>query len=366
MNDKYLLTATIRSDGSSKFGENNRYAYFPSVAAAWNISNEGFMKNMTFFNSLKLRAGYGQTGNQEFNPVDAALAVSTYNGYNNQGVNHFANPNLKWETVSSIDAGIDFTILNKKVWGFVDYFSKKTPDPILDFAVAEPTAGSGTIYKNMDGVQAQEGWVTNKGVEVSLGAQIVENKDFSWDVSANATFVKNKFEAPDLTNVPFVKYTGGLHGQGSSGAYAQVLAAGQPIDVFYLKEFQGFDKTTGLGIYGAQPGFAGDPNPKVFVGFSTNLNYKKWGLTINMHGSFGSLIYNNTNMSVLNVNNIVGGRNIISNLVGNGESTANAITPSTRFLESGDYMKLGNAAINYQLGNIGKFIKGATIYVNGE
>jgi iron complex outermembrane receptor protein len=364
--DKFLVTATIRSDGSSKFGENNRYAYFPSVAAAWNITNEGFMKNSTLFNTLKLRVGYGQTGNQEFNPVDAALAVSTYNGYNNLGVNHFANPDLKWETVTSVDAGLDFTILNKKIWGYVDYFSKKTTDPILDFAVAEPTAGSGTIYKNMDGVQAQEGWVTNKGVEISIGAQLVQNKNFSWDVTVNGTFVKNKFESPDLTNVPFVKYTGGLHGQGSSGAYAQVLAAGQPIDVYYLKEFQGFDKTTGLGIYGAQPEFAGDPNPSLFTGFSTNLNYKKWGLTINMHGSFGNLIYNNTNMSVLNVNNIVGGRNIISNLVGNGESTANAITPSTRFLEKGDYMKLGNASLNYELGNIGKLIKGATIYLSGS
>ncbi|HRI20404.1 MAG TPA: SusC/RagA family TonB-linked outer membrane protein, partial [Panacibacter sp.] len=363
--DKYLFTGTIRSDGSSKFGKNNRYAYFPSVAAAWNISNEDFMKNGTFFNSLKLRVGYGQTGNQEFNPVDAALAVSTYNGYNNLGVNHFANPDLKWETVESIDAGIDFTILNKKVWGYVDYFSKKTKDPILDFAIAEPTAGSGTVYKNMDGIQAQKGWVTNKGIEVSLGAQLVEKKDFSWDISANATFVKNKFESPDLKGVPFIKNTGALNGQGSSGAYSQVIAAGQPIDVFYVPTFLGFDKTTGIGQY-TPAGFAGDPNPNMFLGLSTNLNYKKWGLTINMHGSFGSLIFNNTNMSVLNISNIVGGRNIISTLVGNGESTANAITPSTRFLESGNYMKLGNAGINYQLGNIGKFIKGATIYVTGS
>lgn len=359
--DRYTLTATIRSDGSSKFGKNNRYAYFPSVAVAWNVTNESFMQDVKLFNSLKVRVGYGQTGNQEFNPVDAALSVGTYNGYNNFSANHFANPNLKWETVKSIDAGIDFTILNKRVWGTVDYFNKRTDDPILDFVISEPTAGTGTVYKNMDGIQAQKAWVTNKGIEVALGASIIETKNFTWEISGNVTLIKNKFESPDLSNVPFVKNTGGLHGQGSTGAYSEVIAAGQPIDVFYLPVFLGFDKTTGIAQYSAQPEFAGDPNPKAFVGFSTTLDYKKWNLTVNMHGAFGNKIFNNTNMSVLNVNNIVGGRNIIASLVGNGESTANAITPSTRFLESGDYMKLGNVGLGYQVGNIGKFIKGANI-----
>ena len=100
-NDRFLLTGTFRSDGSSKFGENNKYAYFPSVAGAWNITNEDFMKNNGFINSLKLRVGYGETGNQEFNPVDAALQTQTYNSYNNHSVNHYGNPDLKWETVTA-------------------------------------------------------------------------------------------------------------------------------------------------------------------------------------------------------------------------------------------------------------------------
>jgi len=346
--DKYLLTASFRADGSSKFGKNNKYAYFPSVAAAWNISNEEFLKNSTFINQLKLRAGYGQTGNQEFSPVDAALAVAQYTAYNSLSPVHYPNPDLKWETVSSIDIGLDFSILNNRIFGTFDYFDKKTTNPILDFVISKP-APAGTVYLNMDGIQAQKAWVTNKGFEIMLGGAIVAKKDFTWNISVNATFVKNKFQSPDLSKIPFVKNTGALHGQGTSGAYAQVIAADQPIDVFYLTQFKGFDQN-GIGIYGSDHVFSGDPNPSVYTGFSTDLNYKNWALIINMHGSFGNLIYNNTAMSVLNISNIVGGRNIASDLVGNKESTANAITPSTRYLESGDYMKLGNATLSYKIG----------------
>ena len=259
-----------------------------------------------------------------------------------------------------------FYYFKKQGLGFVDYFDKKTKNPILDFVIPQPTAGGGTQFKNMDGVQAQKAEVTNKGVEVSVAAAIVQKKDLIWNVSFNATFVKNKFLAPSLGNVPFVKNTGGLHGQGSSGAYAEVIANGQPIDVFYVPQFNGFDKTTGIGQYSGTPVFSGDPNPKTYIGFNTDVTWKKWNVSISTHGSFGNLIYNNTAMSVLNISNIVGGRNIASGLLGNGENVANAITPSSRFLEKGDYMKLGNVTINYNLGNIGKFIRNANIYASGS
>ena len=363
--DRFLLTGTFRSDGSSSFGSNNKYAYFPSVAAAWNVLNENFLKNNTLFSTLKLRVGWGETGNQQFNPVDAAYSVGVYNGYNNFSVSHFGNPDLKWETVTATNAGIDFAILNNKIFGTIDYFNKKTTDPILDFAISEPTAGSGTVYKNMDGKQAQEAWVTNQGVEISIGAAIISKKDFQWNLSVNATFSKNRFESPDLSHIPFVKNTGALHGQGSSGAYSEVIASGQPIDVFYLHKFEGFDQN-GIGKYSADLQFSGDPNPSVYTGLSTDLSYKNWTLTLNMHGSWGNLIYNNTAMSVTNISNIIGGRNIQKQLLGNGESTANAITPSTRFLEKGDYMKLGNATISYRVGNVGKFVKGLNVYLSGS
>ncbi len=371
-NDRYLLTATFRADGSSKFGENNKYAYFPSVAAAWNITNEDFMKNSSIFNSLKLRIGYGQTGNQEFNPTDAALSVQYYSSFNNSNVVHYGNPDLRWETVTSVDAGLDFTILKSKLWGFIDYFDKKTTNPIVDFPVSLPSAG-GTLFKNMDGEThptvgyTQKAWITNKGVEVSLGAAIIEKTDLTWTISANATFVKNKFVSPEIAELPFLKNTGGLHGQGTSGAYSEAIANDQPLDAFYLPLFQGFDKTTGVQPPSGPPVFGvGDPNPSTYYGLTTELGYKKWSLSINAHGSFGNMIFNNTAMSVLNISNIIGGRNIASNLIGNGESTANPITPTTRFLEKGDYFKLGNATINYNLGKLGKYAKNINLYVSGN
>ena len=356
--DKYLLTGTFRGDGSSKFGKNNKYAYFPSVAAAWNITNEDFMKDVKFFNSLKLRAGYGETGNQEF-PSDASLDVYRYTGYQQLNSVHFGNPNLKWETVKSLDIGLDFSFLRGRVYGAIDYFDKRTDDPIFLTVVSQPTQGGGSLYTNLNGA-----YVTNKGVEVSVGADIVTGENLRWSANANVTFVKNKFvfEPSGLNPLAF---TGALHGQGTSGAYSQAIANGQPINVFFLRTFNGFDKD-GIGEYSSVPGYVGDPNPTMFMGFSTDIGYKKLNLNLGFHGSFGNKIYNNTAMSVLNISNIVGGRNIAAGLVDAGESVANAITPSTRFLESGDYIKMHNATLSYKFGNIGSFVKNLNVYVSGN
>ncbi len=360
--DRYLLTATMRSDGSSKFGKNNRYAYFPSAAIAWNVKEESFMQNQKLFNTLKLRVGYGATGNQEFNPVDAALPVAVYTANNAYTPVHFANPDLKWETVSSINGGVDFGIKNNRIYGSIDYFYKKTSDPILDFTLSQPTAGSGTIYKNLDGTQdTKKTWVTNNGVEIFLGANIIAQRKFNWNLTANATFLKNLIHSPELANLPFFKFTGELSGQGASGAYSQVIAHNQPIDVFYLPTFLGFDKD-GIGTYSATPGYVGDPNPKVLIGFTNEFSYGKFNLTFAGHGNFGNKIYNNTAMTVTNISNIRGGRNISSFLIGNGENLSNFITPSSRYLESGNFVKLDNLTFSYRVGNTGKYIKGLNIY----
>jgi len=353
---KYLLTATFRADGSSKFGSNHKYAYFPSVAGKWVISNEDFMKNNGIFNNLAVRVGWGETGNQEF-AADAALDVYKYTANGSISRSHYGNKDLKWETVKSVDAGLDFSILNNHVSGFIDYFNKKTTDPLFLTVISQPTAG-GQIFTNLPGAS-----LTNKGVEISILADLVTGKDFNWTINGNVTFVKNKFMVSGAGNNP-IAFTGALHGQGTSGAYAQAIGNNQPVDVFYLPVFNGFDQK-GIGQYSAGPVYTGDPNPTSFIGFSTNLSYKKWDLAINTHGSFGNKIYNNTAMSVLNISNILGGRNIASGLVSAGENTANAITPSTRFLESGSYFKLGNTTLTYKIGTIGH-LRNFSVYVTGN
>jgi iron complex outermembrane receptor protein len=296
--------------------------------------------------------GYGETGNQEF-PAEAALDVYRYTSNSSSPVQHFGNNNLKWETVKSLDVGLDFQLLNNRIYGSIDYFNKKTTDPIILKTIAQPS-GAATQYKNTTGA-----YVRNNGVEVSIGADIIESKDFNWSVNANATFLKNKFVYPEAGSVPFL-LTGALHGQGTSGSYSEAIANGQPINVFYLPVFLGFDKD-GIGTYSSKPEYVANPNPKAYMGFSTDISYKKWSLNLGAHGQFGNKLYNNTAMSVLNISNIVGGRNMASGLVGTAENVSNNISTSSRFLENGSYIKLHNATLRYTLGTVGKVVKNLSI-----
>jgi iron complex outermembrane receptor protein len=344
------LTATFRRDGSSKFGSNNKYANFPAVAAAWTITSEDFMHDQKLFKTLKLRVGYGETGNQEF-PANAALDVYQYTNNGTLTTLHFGNPDLKWETVKSVDAGIDFELLNGRIYGTVDYFNKKTTNPIILKTISQPFPGA-SQYINIT-----DAYVKNDGVEASVGGEIVNGKDFNWSASANVTFLKNKFVYPAAGTAPFL-LTGALHGQGTSGAYSEAIANGQPLNVFWLPVFTGFDKD-GIGTYAnnGTPQYVADPNPKAYMGFNTDIGYKKWNLNLGAHGQFGNKLYNNTAMSVLNISNIVGGRNIAEGLPGTSENVANNIATSTRFLEKGSYVKLHNASLTYTFGNIGNQVK---------
>lgn len=356
--DKYTLTATFRADGSNKFGKENRYGYFPSVAARWAISKEDFMKDLSFVDDLALRVGYGITGNQEFAP-DAALDVYRYVAFNDLRTIRFGNDELKWEEVKAIDIGLDFTLFKGRLYGSIDYFDKVTVEPIFERVVSQPIPGGGRQFFNLPDAE-----VRNNGVEISLGADIVKTKDFDWSANGNVTFVKNKFTFPAGGQFPLA-LTGALNGQGTSGAFSQAIAHNQPVNVYFLPIFNGFDKD-GIGIYSPTQQYAGDPNPSAFVGFSTDLRYKKLSLNLGAHGAFGNKLYNNTAMSVLNISNINGGRNIASGLVSTGESTANPITTSTRFLEDGGYLKLHNATLRYDFGNMGKYLKNFNVYISGN
>jgi len=358
--DKFLLTATIRADGSNKFGKENRYAYFPSVAAAWNIDHEDFMEDNGFFQSLKLRAGYGETGNQEF-ASDAPLNVFRWVSFGNFAQIHSPNDSLKWESVSSYNFGVDFSILQGRLYGSVDYFNKTTKDPVILQVASQPQppGSGGAVYKNINDAK-----VINKGVEVMLGFDVIKTADVSWNINANATFLTNKFDYPKAGAFPLI-LTGGLHGQGTTNAFAQAIAHDQPINVYYLADFQGFDKD-GIAIYSKTPDYTGDPNPSAYLGLNSDVSYKKWSLSIGAHGSFGNYLYNNTLMSVLNISNIVGGRNIASQLVTSGESVANPISTSDRFMEKGDYFKLHNATLKYTFGDVGKSLKNFNIYISAN
>lgn len=360
--DKYLLTGTIRRDGSTRFGKNNRYGNFPSFAGAWNISKEDFFK-VNAINSLKLRLGWGKTGNQEF-PAGSAVERYSFgsNGSTGQITRiNYDNADLKWQSDRQYNAGIDLSVLNSALNITVDYFNKKTTD-LLFPATADVNGppGTSTIWTNLSGN------VVNRGVEASVNANIISHEDLSWDLGVNASFIHN-----EVSGLPGVIATGGLHGQGVSGTLVQTIRNGLPLDAFFTRKFLGFDKTTGLAIYQDEGNtfyYVGNPNPKEVLGISTSLRYMKFNLTVNMNGAFGQSIYNNTLNNVINVGSINGGRNIAVSVLNNPvkESFANPVTSSSRFIEKGDYLKMSNATLSYTIGNLGNSVKAANIYVTGQ
>lgn len=356
-NDKYLLTATFRADGSTRFGSNNRYAYFPSFAAAWNIMNEDFMKGSSTFSNLRLRFGYGQTGNQQF-PSGISQFLGQYTTFGGRLVTSPGNPDLKWETVSSYDGGVDFGFFHNRLSGYIDVFSKKTTNPLFLATLPQPSSGS-NIYVNLT-----DGYLTNKGFEVSLTGLIVQAKNFNWTVRVNGEYIRNKFYYPSAGNSP-LQLTGAINGQGVSNTFAQAIANDQPIDVFYLRTFSGFDKN-GIAITTTGSSYVGDPNPHVNMGIATDLSYKKWSLGVNMHGAFGGQLFNNTLLSVTNLGNITNGKNISKSQLNSAEGLANPVSASTRFMVSGNYMKLGNATLSYNIGKIGNVFKSSSVYFTGS
>ena len=357
--ERYLLTATIRRDGSTKFGDNHQYGYFPSISAAWDISQEDFFKNETV-NQMKLRVGYGRTGNQEF-PAGSARNQFVFlpnNGGLSQTTN--ANADLKWQSDEQYDVGVDLGFFNNKVTLTADYFYKRTTDLLYPNIPGSPAApgGSSVIWENLDGI------IVNKGVELLAGVTAFDTPGFGLNFSANATFVRNSVSGLPET---LVIQTGTLSGQGLSGVLAETIQNGQPLNGFRLPIYNGLNDNGFYNTFGGLQ-YAGNPNPTTLAGLSTTIRAGKLSLIANFNGVFGNKIYNNTFNSVLNVSQIRSGKNIALAEYQSGvkESLANAVTPSTRYLESGNFVRLSNLTLSYALGDFGSVFKGASIYAIGQ
>jgi len=364
--DRYLFTATVRRDGSTKFGANNKYAVFPSLAVAWNIAEEEFLKSNTKINQLKVRLGWGKTGNQEF-PSGASLNRLVFS---NQSISqaNYGNPDLKWETSTTINAGVDFALFDNRIYGSVDYFNKKTTDALFEQTLAQP-APAGRIWVNLDGE------IVNKGVEVSLTGTIVKSTDWTWDLTGNATFLKNS-----VSGLVGYYETGALRGQGFSGVLGQRMVNGQPLNVWYLAVHDGIDPQTGRSMYRGLDGssstandpainkfYSNSPNPTTLLGISSNVSYKKLSLAVNMNGALGHYLFNNTAATTMGLSNL-SSRNIGSAFFNQSvkESTSNSAAPSTRFLEKGDYLKLANLTLSYRFGDVGGALKNLNVSLTGQ
>jgi len=349
ISDKYLFTATVRADGSSKFGDNNKYGIFPALAAAWNITNEDFLKGNENINELKLRVGWGQTGNQEF-PAGAAQGRYALGNDGAVSLINAPNPNLRWESSTTFNIGVDFGIFNRVLNGSIDYYSRVTNDLLLDPDLAQP----GPPIKPWKNIAGE---VYNSGLELGLNAFVIDRTDLTFNIGGNISFLNNEFRNYSGADIE----TGNLFGQGASGAFIQKMKEGFPLNTFFVRNFEGLDET-GTSIYTQDATGndvlveAGNPNADVILGFSTQLNVGKFFFGMNWNGAFGHQLYNNTAMTVIPITNL-GNRNVDANLINldGKESAANAITSSNRYIENGDFLKLANTTVSYNFGKVGKF-----------
>lgn len=332
--DRFLLTATVRADGSTKFGPNNKYGVFPSVAGAWRLTEESFIPEL--FYDLKLRAGWGVTGNQEF-PGNASKAILRAGNDGSLDVVQLPNENIQWEETTQINIGLDFGFAGGRLTGSIDFFNKVTENLIFQVELPQPAPNNPRQFTNLDGD------VLNTGVELSLDARIVDNDKFSWQTMFNATYVKN-----EVRDLPTFVNTGAINGQGLSGAYAQRIISGAPLFAFYLREFGGFD-SEGLGVYpqGDALVFAGDPLPDFTVGLTNNFTFGNFDVSIFLNGVFGFDVYNNTANAIFLKGNLRNGRNVSTEVANSAENPNNFGEASTRFLEKGDFVRLQNLSLGY-------------------
>ncbi|WBA41511.1 SusC/RagA family TonB-linked outer membrane protein [Hymenobacter canadensis] len=363
--DRYVLTGTLRRDESSKFGPDNKVGYFPSFAVAWDLSQESFFPAEKL-SQLKLRAGYGLTGNQEF-PAGSAQGRFSFNDNGAQSPLNARNDALKWQADAQFNVGVDIGAFDNRLTFAADYFNKVTSDLLFPTVPGQPAPPVQTIqWRNLDGK------IVNKGVEMALTTALVRNEQVDVGFNVNATFIRN--EVSDLVGAPII--TGAINGQGLSGATSQRIQNGQPINAFYLEQYLGINEQ-GNSNYVTVDGtpnsprvlaFVGSPNPTTLLGLGANARYGKLSLVANMTGAFGHYIYNNTLNAFGNVGQIGGQKNIALSTFENPvkEATGNAGSASTRYLEKGDFLKLSNLTVSYGFGNLGSFVKGARVYVTGQ
>lgn len=381
--DKYLLTATVRADGSSKFGANNKYGVFPSFSAGWRLSDEAFLQSGPF-TDLKLRAGWGQTGNQEI-PAKITQAlytaqVSATTSYPLDGSTAYpagisytrlANPDIQWEVSSQTDLGLDFALFKGALSGSVDYFNKVSKKILLEVIPADPIQPASTYWTNVPNMS-----IRNSGVELELNYRYASLSGFRFDIGGNMTFISNK-----VSNSPYSVITSGsAQGSGLSSATVNGYVNGQPIGTFFLKDFTGFDDK-GISTYRDTDGdglvtdkdriAAGSALPTKQFNLNSSVAYKGFDLAINFNGVSGNKVYDNTANANFYKLRLSKGLNTTPEAIQyTNESINNAAPVSTRFLKDASFFRLNNLALGYTLNprlvGLNRWVNNIRLSVTGQ
>lgn len=387
--DKYLLTSNIRRDGSSRFGENNQWGWFPSISVGWRIMQEGFMQGVTFVDDLKLRVGYGVTGNQEgiadyasrllFGPSGSYFTSGGFQTAYNYSQN--ANPDLKWETSAMTNIGVDFTFLNGRLNGSLELYNKDTRDLLFDYPIAIGTRyGSNELTAVTNSLLANVGEINNKGIELALDYVVIDGSDFQWNTNINLAHNRNKIVSLSsgiFEYNPSTPRTYGGFGSGQGGiAQPVVLQEGYPIGQFFGPVFEGFSSSNeyiftdvdGNGViepFGGDRTYLGDANPDLTFGWGNDFTYKSFNLNFLFRGAVGHQIANGPYIYSANPNRFPS-----NNVIGDAFSTGipEGLSPafSSLWVEDADFVRLDNWRLSYNLPKFWKYMNNAQVFLAGN
>lgn len=393
---KYIVQAAVRRDGASVFGSNNKWATFPSASLAWRIGQEDFMKNTGIFDDLKVRVGWGQSGNSSgfdiytsrfyyqmsgrFPYVDPVTGETTE--WKGVSAARNQNNNLKWETTTMLNVGIDFAFLNGRINGTVEYYNKDTKDMIWDYPVSTTLYPVGTLTANV-------GKMNNRGIELTINAVPVQSRDWNWSTSLNLSHNRNKVvSVSDPTNGfnagVLNRYNPSL---GVSTATIQRIIEGRPIGTFYMWQWAGYNENGISQFYtrygeGDQAVLDGKANvgdlildadgkpvttltpeekdrtivgyaqPKLTLGWNNTVTFKNWDLNAFFTGVFGQKIFNEPRAYYESIANVRAGKNVMVSIIENQKFTDSSSNyPSDRYLENGSYLKLATLTLGYTFRN---------------
>jgi iron complex outermembrane receptor protein len=358
--DRYLFTATVRADGSSKFGGNNKYGVFSSFAGSWRIIEEDFMEG-SIFSDLKLRAGWGQTGNQE---IPGKITKASFRVSNSSNVSYpidqngaypvgseytrFANPDIQWEVSTQSNVGVDFGLFDGNLTGTLDYFHKVSDNILLEVTPVDPIVPAPTYWTNVPGMT-----ITNKGLEVALDYSKQNPDGLSYGFGVNATFIDNLVEDSPFTIVT----TGSASGQGLTDATINGFVSGEAIGAFYMQTFTGIGPD-GLSQFADNDGdgeitekdrtIVGSALPDMTYNFYLNLKYRRFDLNANFNGVSGNEIYDHTAMGSFYKTLLSKSNNTTAAAIEYPEeSIINSAAVSTRYLKDGSYLRLNNLTFGY-------------------
>lgn len=375
--ERYMITATLRRDGSSKFGANHKWGIFPSVSAAWGISQESFMENVNWINDLKLRVGYGVTGNQAgLDPYKTLQLYGTSGTYYDNGawltaykISQNANPNLKWEETAMFNIGLDFLLFNDRVNGTIEWYDKRTKDMLYTYRVPTPP------YLHSD-MMANVGDMKNTGVELALNIEAIRTRDFNWNTSL--TLAHNRNEITRMSNDVYTTsriMVGDAWVRGGSGRTTHVIEEGYPVGQFYGPEFVRIAED-GKYIFRDKEGnevnsvtaedytYIGSAQPDLTYGWNNQFNFKSWDLSFFFRGTLGNKVLNMGRMTYGHPGYLIGANALNDPLIYQLK-----VVPeySSLYVEDASHLRLDNFALGYTFNTNGvNWLDRARVYVTGQ